>query len=108
MSTKTRFYDKAVWKKARRLQLSKQPLCVHCGKIGKVVQATEVDHIVRMSEGGDTLDANNLQSLCHSCHSIKTGREKHGLAVIVKGCDENGIPLDPNHPWCTDGGAKQS
>lgn len=103
-----RFYDSAVWKKARRLQLSKQPLCKHCSMAGKIVAATEVDHIVRMSEGGAALDPDNLQSLCHSCHSIKTGREKHGLKVIVKGCDENGMPLDPNHPWNQGGGHKKS
>mgnify|MGYP000603720915 CR=1 FL=1 len=94
-----RFYDKAIWKKTRRLQLSKQPLCEYCTKIGMVVVATDVDHVVRMSEGGAALDPNNLQSLCHRCHSNKTGREKHGLTVIIKGCDDNGMPLDPNHPW---------
>jgi len=39
----------------------------------------------------------NLQSLCHSCHSIKTARD-HGKNVAM-GCDLNGMPLDPSHPW---------
>lgn len=99
MKTKGRFYNKAVWKKARRLQLNKQPLCEHCRIANKVVPATDVDHRVRMSRGGSALDPDNLQSLCHSCHSIKTGREEHGHSVIVKGCDQDGLPLDPNHPW---------
>lgn len=42
-------------------------------------------------------DSANWQSLCKTCHdSIKQRLEKSG---IVEGCDVNGIPLDPNHPW---------
>jgi 5-methylcytosine-specific restriction protein A len=37
-----------------------------------VVLAVEVDHIVPIREGGARLDANNLQPLCHTCHSRKT------------------------------------
>lgn len=43
--------------------------CVQCGKA-----ATDVDHIRPVSLGGSwSLD--NLQSLCGSCHMVKTMRE---------------------------------
>lgn len=73
-SAASRGYD-ARWRKLRRLVLNRQPLCadpygVHA-KRGEVVAATDVDHIVSKRTGGtDSLD--NLQALCHSCHSRKT------------------------------------
>jgi hypothetical protein len=42
-------------------------------------------------------DLVNLQPLCHECHSRKTAAE-HGKRVAW-GCDADGIPLDPAHPW---------
>ena len=39
----------------------------------------------------------NLQPLCASCHSVKTARD-NGKNVSM-GCDINGMPLDPTHPW---------
>ncbi|MEW8052719.1 MAG: HNH endonuclease signature motif containing protein [Candidatus Thiodiazotropha sp.] len=103
----SRFYDKPVWQKARSLQLHVQPLCEHCLKVGHTVPATEVDHIVRMSEGGAALDPDNLQSLCKPCHSRKTRHEMTGTQKPLPGCDENGMPLDPSHPW-NQGGHDQS
>ena len=43
--------------------------CQQCGHFGK-----EVDHIVPKVEGGSDR-ADNLQTLCHECHSRKTMRE---------------------------------
>jgi 5-methylcytosine-specific restriction protein A len=34
-----------------------------------------IDHIKPISEGGEPLDIDNLQTLCKECHAIKTGRE---------------------------------
>lgn len=60
--------------------------------------ATDVDHIEQ--HGGDQglfWDPENHQSLCGNCHdSFKSQIERSGF---VPGCDEHGIPLDPNHPW---------
>jgi 5-methylcytosine-specific restriction protein A len=79
------------WRKLRALVLSWSPLCRMCGAV-----ATDVDHV-----SGDPSDnrQQNLQALCHPCHSHKTGRERMGLAVQIRGHDANGTPLDPNHPW---------
>jgi hypothetical protein len=58
--------------------------------------ATEVDHI---DNDPTNNTRGNLQSLCKPCHSAKTMAELHGRAITVKGCDANGMPLDPHHPW---------
>lgn len=63
-------YARAKWANTRRHVLHQQPLCV-CGRI-----ATDVDHVVPMSEGGAAFDLANLQSLCHACHGEKSWREQ--------------------------------
>ena len=68
-----RKYDLRLWRdEIRPAQLERQPLCEHCLERGIRTAATDVDHV----DGDNTNDEpGNLQSLCHSCHSIKT--EKH-------------------------------
>jgi len=45
-----------------------------------------------------------LRSLCVSCHNTKTNALDHprsrrdGRGLAFKGCDENGLPIDPDHP----------
>ena len=48
--------------------------CQICGKIdtGRPLHA---DHIKPIAEGGEKLDLQNGQALCHSCHSRKTATE---------------------------------
>jgi len=63
------------WQRLRRMVLASQPLCadpfgIH-KEAGEVVVATDVDHIVAKSQGGDD-SMDNLQGLCHECHSKKT------------------------------------
>jgi len=84
----------AAWQRLRASVLREKPLCAHCRKRGHVVMATDVDHV-----NGDPSDnsTDNLQPLCHSCHSLKTAAD-HGKNVPM-GCDINGMPLDPRHPW---------
>lgn len=92
--------DGAAWLKLRAQVLADEPLCRHCVATGYVTPATDVDHIVNGQ--GDYTDDNsrdNLQALCHECHSRKTRAEIDGGQVEVLGCDANGIPLDPAHPW---------
>jgi 5-methylcytosine-specific restriction protein A len=47
--------------------------CAHCGTVADL----ETDHIVPLHRGG-TNDWKNLQSLCKSCHAIKSAREAGG------------------------------
>jgi len=68
----------ATWRKLRAIHLRAEPLCRHCQVRGLTVPATDVDHITSKAKGGaDTSD--NLQSLCHSCHSTKTVIEDGGF-----------------------------
>lgn len=68
------------WRHLRRIHLSGNPLCDACTRLGITALATDVDHIIP-HKGDEQLkyDADNLQSLCHSCHSIKTAKEDGGF-----------------------------
>ncbi len=90
--------NSAAWKRLRAQVLAEEPLCRMCTARGLVVPATDVDHIEDSRD--DFTDDNsreNLQSLCHECHSLKTAASM-GKGVTW-GCDVNGRPLDPDHPW---------
>lgn len=68
------------WRKLRNEQLKRNPLCQVCGDI-----ATEVHHLkpIESEKEYDRMEAlaydtNNLQSLCHKCHSdIHITMKKH-------------------------------
>lgn len=72
-----RLYSTDLWvKRLRPGQLLREPWCRECAKHGLRVRATDVDHIVDHKGNMDLFsDPNNLESLCHSCHSRKTLRE---------------------------------
>jgi 5-methylcytosine-specific restriction endonuclease McrA len=52
------------------------PFCKICLDNGRAVNADVVDHIVPLDQGGERLEQQNLQSLCHSCHKQKTDQDK--------------------------------
>ena len=79
----------------RRAVLTEQPLCVLCLDAGRLEPAVEVDHRVPLSKGGDDT-TDNMQGLCKACHDIKTAGD---LNRKPKGCDPDGLPMDPRHPW---------
>ena len=83
----------AAWKRLRLFVLSDEPLCRHCTARGLTVPATEVDH--RNGPSDNRLES--LQPLCKPCHSKATMRDM-GYSVRM-GCDSEGRPLDPSHPW---------
>lgn len=89
------------WLRVRKRQLAREPLCRECG-----APATDVDHVKPRSRGGAPFDPANLQSLCATHHSHKTAAyDKQGRdwsEHALRGCDENGNPLDPDHPWNAD------
>lgn len=82
------------WRAIREQVLAREPLCRDCSALGYVTPANEVDH-------QDNQTANNtpenLAPLCKPCHSRRTAAREAG--TLLKGCDINGIPLDPRHPW---------
>ena len=63
--------------RGRRLQRIREqhfrlhPLCVECERQGRLAWATDLDHIMAITNGG--LDVpENRQGLCHECHEAKT------------------------------------
>ena len=59
------------WRRLRAAHLRAYPLCHECEKKGLLVPGHHVDHIIALAKGG-TSDSDNLMSLYHSCHSVKT------------------------------------
>lgn len=70
-----KWYNTERWKAVRKIVWNRNPLCVECQKLGVVREATDIDHIVPHRGDYDLFwDIDNLQGLCKSCHSSKTGR----------------------------------
>ena len=60
------------WDKLRKVALRRDKhLCQDCRDKGRVVPATQVDHVTPKAKGG-TDDLDNLRSLCRDCHDAKT------------------------------------
>lgn len=64
-----------VWKNLRAEYLGKHPLCEDCEAAGITRLATEVHHIIPISNETSyprmralAYDVNNLRALCHECH----------------------------------------
>lgn len=68
------------WRIIRAQFLSKHPLCCDPDRrhVGRVEVATDVDHILPRARGGSNR-WENLQALCHACHSAKTVRDDGGF-----------------------------
>jgi len=99
-------YSTARWQRLRLAKLSEAPLCETCARRSRHVIAEHVDHVVAMNRGGHAFPAmDGLRSLCPPCHSIKTNAldRAGGKGVAIKGCDVNGLPLDPDHPFLIGG-----
>lgn len=69
------FYSSSAWLKLRNYKRLLNPLCEHCIKLDILTPYHTIDHIKPISEGGEPLDLDNLQTLCKQCHAIKTGKE---------------------------------
>lgn len=82
------------WGLLRARVLDGEPLCRMCKEQGRIVAATDVDHI-NNDPTNNSMEA--LQPLCRECHSRKTQADM-GKAVSY-GCDSNGWPLDPASHW---------
>ena len=95
-------YNTANWQRLRKVHLSVEPFCRGCKP--RLVIATTVDHVRPVSNGGDPFPGHEgLASYCAACHNRKTARGPEAGAVRsdkpMKGCDRNGMPYDPLHPW---------
>jgi 5-methylcytosine-specific restriction protein A len=82
-------YNNPAWRTIRRAQLSKQPLCQSCLTKGMVNSAKHIDHVFPWRHIGEHAFINNIfQSLCHECHSYKTGQERKGAFIHYIGDKE--------------------
>lgn len=74
LSASKRGYNRT-WRRLRKQYLSLNPFCLFCKP--KLVPATEVDHIIPISERPDLrLATHNLRGLCKPCHSRRTARDQ--------------------------------
>lgn len=64
-------YDSA-WRRTRARFLAHHPYCAACG-----AEATDVHHVIALRRGG-TSDEDNLEALCHGCHSRVTVQQDGG------------------------------
>ena len=96
------FYDSAAWKKQRLYILQRDHYtCTYpeCHNI-----ATEVHHKIELNEQNIndlniTLNEDNLQSLCHDCHTRITKQMKSNNINVLKQIvfDDNGFPILIDH-----------
>ncbi len=94
------FYSTPKWQRLRAAVLKRAR--GRCEIEGCKDRACIVDHITSRRNGGsDTMG--NLRALCrdhdNQLKEDATGQRRSGGKAVVKGCDVNGYPLDPNHPW---------
>jgi 5-methylcytosine-specific restriction protein A len=54
--------------------LISEPLCRVCAEQGITREATDVDHIIGIEDGGEALDLDNLRPVCKSCHQRLTNQ----------------------------------
>lgn len=68
------FYNSAKWKKCRKAYLSVYPYCNRCASLGIVEPAVHVHHKIYLTQENITnpditLNWDNLEGLCHNCHT---------------------------------------
>ncbi|WP_420496700.1 HNH endonuclease signature motif containing protein [Sphingobium baderi] len=79
-------------------------MCRGCADMGRLTVANTVDHVQAISDGGPAFPGHDgLRSYCPACHSAKTARGTEAGAIRStkprRGCNPDGTPLDPAHPW---------
>ena len=90
-----KMYHTPEWRRLRKIVLTTgSPLCVRCN----LSLATVVDH-KRPHRFDPALffDLNNLQKMCARCHD--TFKKNMEFGKVDTACDEDGFPMDENHPW---------
>ena len=79
----SKFYNSRKWRKVSKDYREANPLCecTECNRLGRVRSADVTDHKrglqFLLDNGLDPYDLNELQSMSHSCHNKKSGRDAH-------------------------------
>jgi hypothetical protein len=90
------WYQLEVWRRRRRLQLAREPLCRLCCDRNLVALATIADHITPHRGNWNKFRLGELQSLCRDCHGrLKYHSDLHGYSSEI---GNDGWPIDPKHP----------
>ena len=97
-------YNTAAWARLRAAHLAIEPECRGCKAQGRLTRANVVDHVTPVSDGGPAFPGHDgLAAYCAPCHAAKTARGVEAGAVRTtkprRGCNPDGTPLDPAHPW---------
>lgn len=98
-------YGTARWKRVRRTQLDREPLCSLCAKRGRVTEATVCNHTHGHPDGEteEQFWSGPFDSQCNDCHNGDTARIERG-ATQLKGCDDDGWPIAAPESWNQSGG----
>jgi len=72
------FYKTKAWRKTSVAYRQEHPLCEECLRQGIITPAEMVHHVVEITDGGDPLDWDNLESLCLACHNRIHARDRVG------------------------------
>jgi 5-methylcytosine-specific restriction endonuclease McrA len=95
-----RFYHTMEWQNLRAAALRRDGY--RCTVKGCSARATHVDHVISRRDGGPDV-LSNLRSLCkqHDNQVMQgpDGKRRSGGRPFLKGCDADGMPLDPAHWW---------
>lgn len=85
------FYDRAPWQRLRRRMLIEADYrCSSCGE--HMPQGLHLHHRKKLKDARAlAYEPLNLVALCQPCHA----REHAGPS----GCDLDGTPRNPSHPW---------
>jgi 5-methylcytosine-specific restriction endonuclease McrA len=76
------WYQLERWRRLRRAQLRREPLCAQCLSRDVVTAAEVADHVVHHAGDWNAFLTGKLQSLCAACHA-----EKHGRLRVPIGID---------------------
>ena len=94
------FYKTMAWQSLRAAALRRDGY--RCVVPGCRTRATHVDHVIPRRRGGPDV-LSNLRSLCkeHDNQVMQgpSGQRRSGGRPHMKGCDADGMPLDPTHWW---------
>lgn len=77
----------------RRKHFKEHPLCVMCDAKGIVTLATDLDHIIALTNGGADVPSNR-QGLCHPCHEEKTAIDLGHVYTARKTIGADGWPVE--------------
>lgn len=90
-------YRTARWRRTRKDQLEREPLCRSCAARGLVVAATVCNHVDKDAKATEEgFFAGPFSSLCAPCHD--GGEQKAESAGFTGEADADGWPVDPRHP----------